>query len=332
MDKHHGGQNWRMKNFKADFSVTTNALGTPISGINTIKKYINDLDHYPNINNEPCITLLSNFYNIDKKYLILGNGSSELIDLVIRKLKCKTSNLGPYHIQYKDYERVCKLYNIRKVDKNPDITIIVNPCNPMGKFMKKKELKEYIKNHPSKNYIIDESMIFWYGENWKSESLLSERKFCLDNNIYLIHSLTKIWCCCGIRIGSLTCPGDTTKFKNSLVPWNVNFISQIFLQEVINDKQYLKDTWFYTKKWRKSFCDFIKIKFPKWDIYGEEFNSFILINTHNEDIAKKCYEECLKNGVPIRWLKNGYNFPTYIRIAVRKPEFQEVVKKSLLNC
>eukprot|EP01083_Nonionella_stella_P105232 302604_1 len=87
--KHHGGQEWKLlTNFVEDFSVTTNSLSTPQSGIKAIKESIVNIDHYPSLDNEPALTDLATFIwgnnktekQIEqlKSTLVLGNGASEL--------------------------------------------------------------------------------------------------------------------------------------------------------------------------------------------------------------------------------------------------------------
>ena len=60
--KFHGGQSWaNMKNYVEDFSVTTNCMGTPESGLNAIRETLQHIDHYPPSSNEPALSNLCKF-------------------------------------------------------------------------------------------------------------------------------------------------------------------------------------------------------------------------------------------------------------------------------
>ncbi|RLN47296.1 hypothetical protein BBJ28_00019817, partial [Nothophytophthora sp. Chile5] len=86
----HGGQDWKfLHNFVEDFSVTTNALGTPKLALEAATAAMATVHHYPPADFQPAISHLAAFLwpngwqqNLD--LLLMGNGASELIDLVIR--------------------------------------------------------------------------------------------------------------------------------------------------------------------------------------------------------------------------------------------------------
>ena len=67
---------------------------------------MNNCHHYPAANQEPALTALSHFLwsNLaealkNKKRLVLGNGASELIDLVTRLAMPGPFQSGPFDIQ-----------------------------------------------------------------------------------------------------------------------------------------------------------------------------------------------------------------------------------------
>merc|ERR1719262_1176850 len=86
----HGGQEWSsIPNFSEDFSVTTNYLGPPVKAISACGVAMGEVEHYPPANFEPHISELAAFLDPENpqdmvQRLMLGNGASELIDLVTR--------------------------------------------------------------------------------------------------------------------------------------------------------------------------------------------------------------------------------------------------------
>ncbi|OMJ08734.1 hypothetical protein AYI70_g11348, partial [Smittium culicis] len=104
------------------------------------------------------------------------------------------------------------------------------------------------------------------------------------------------------------------------VPWSVNSSALAFLATVVNNSEYLAETWASTPKWRRMQVDALKSRFPQWTFHGEPFLSWIWIDTHDASVADTACQVARSHGVPIRSGKPGYMMPTFIRIAVRSPD------------
>ena len=86
----HGGQEWKLlPNFVEDLSVTTNGLGPPEAALAAAREAVGTAQHYPPMSFEPQRSELARFlwgasaeHATDR--LLLGNGASELIDLLTR--------------------------------------------------------------------------------------------------------------------------------------------------------------------------------------------------------------------------------------------------------
>ena len=337
----HGGQDWRVSpQFIEDYSVTTNALGTPQDALKRAHEALNTIHHYPSSDMEPAITSLAEFLSTSsnsesiKQRLLLGNGASEVIDLCIRLCHGSTWRPGPSTPQYLEYSRSARNYGFREVpfhDSSADLLCLVNPCNPTGFFLTLDQMKKGIQHDwkvkEGTVIIVDESMLPWIGPHWRTQSLISESEW-IDSfliqkgiKIFLIHSWTKLWSCTGLRLGSILCPSldDAQNLRKFQVPWSVNNIALAFLHTVVSDKQYLEKTWDATKKWRKEMCCKIREINPHWEFFGAPFLSYIWIDTKSVETAEKCLERCFQKGVPIRSGEKGYECPTFIRVAVRSP-------------
>jgi len=347
----HGGQEWSGMGdrFVEDFSVTTNFMGPPWQAIAAATASLQHIDHYPAANFEPAFSDLvrwltkgneGEFQNIHNR-MLLGNGASELIDLVTRVGAPKD---GAFKVrsatQYKEYERAARAdgRQMAAEDQACSMLAIVNPCNPTGEYLNIDQMCKYIEDTVTAPcaVLVDESMQLWYGPEWRKDSLLSKTQWIMDMqakgiDVYLIHSWTKIWSCPGIRLGSVLCPTakHAADIKTHQVPWSLNIAALAFLSEAVKQSQYLEQTWDLTVKWRKRTVDFINKTFPEWDVQGEEWLSWMWIDTKSETDVQKVVKYCRDAGVPIRDGNMGYKCPTYIRLAVRAPEFQDHLFKAL---
>jgi histidinol-phosphate/aromatic aminotransferase/cobyric acid decarboxylase-like protein len=339
--KFHGGQDWMStENLITDFSVTTGILGPCEEAVSHLDGNLHKIHHYPSLDQEPCRSQLKSWLGLRHDNLILGNGSSELIDLVIRLAPAGDFAVGPSDVQYKEYETSCKRYGRNQVEpKQARLHVLVNPTNPTGEYFNLTTLTAYLeKNVSNGSYVvIDESMLPWFGPQWKENSIYFQhdwiQKVLADRNIHIIviHSWTKIFCCTGLRIGSiiLPCKSDFELVRKFMVPWNVNILASEYLSVCMKSKTYLQDTWDLTKKLRKDQVAAIAQAFPDWEVWGQDFVSWMWIDTKDEDVAERAVATAKTWGCPIRWGKMGYGRPTFIRLAVRKPEFFSILFNAL---
>mmetsp|Transcript_36438 Transcript_36438/g.56563 ORF Transcript_36438/g.56563 Transcript_36438/m.56563 type:complete len:98 (-) Transcript_36438:15-308(-) len=75
-----------------------------------------------------------------------------------------------------------------------------------------------------------------------------------------------------------------------------------------------------------------KLKRFNWTIHGETWMSWMWVDMKNEKVAEKAVDLAAQAGVPIRWGKQGYNMPTFVRLAVRDPEYADVLLNALNKC
>jgi len=344
----HGGQSWRnLKIYKQDFSVTTNALGTPEKAIQAAREALNKIEHYPPQDFEPALTDLAkwldpeNWQDVHER-LLLGNGLSELIDLVIRTIPKGSWQSGPSVVQYMEYERSASAQNRPKVsnsNKSANLTCIINPNNPTGDWMPLEQLKSWIEEHciDGSTVLVDESMLPWEGPNWKKQSLISARDWILhllktrDIKVYPFHSWTKIWACPGLRMGSLLAPTKELLIavKKIQVPWSLNTCALAFISEVVKDEDYMKQTWELTPKWRAEEKELLLKYHPNWKVYGESWLSWLWVEVESVEVARKIVKKGSEIGYPIRAGEDGYNQPNFVRLAVRKPEYYRELLEAL---
>ena len=256
----HAGQDWMQLTqdgiFIEDFSVTTNAFGTPKGAEEAAAKACSLMHHYPPADFEPALTDLAKFlwpegHEEGHSRLLMGNGASELIDLVIRDGPIGTWKPAGVHdllggtVQYKEYERSAEAAGHMQVDAGTPgaaLTCCVNPNNPTGGYRPLPEMMQYIEQNceDGSHVIVDESMQPWVGPNWREDSLISvgdwaeELEKSRGISVFVMHSWTKLWACPGVRLGSVVAPSAATlkRVKAKQVPWSVNLMAIDFTSAV----------------------------------------------------------------------------------------------------
>ncbi|ORZ14046.1 pyridoxal phosphate-dependent transferase [Absidia repens] len=351
----HGGQEHMfLNNFIEDFSVTTNYLSTPKGALEAAKQAIHDIHHYPAANQEPAKTCLAQFlwptdYQQHHGRLLMGNGASELIDLVVRR--CLKQQEGssdsqptwkgsPWNVQYQEYQRSATTNGFKILPpSSPDrvnMLCIVNPCNPTGDYFSVEPLKAWIKANIAAGgtVIVDESMQPWHSSDFRNDSLISEHAFAKEMweqekvSIHVMHSWTKIWSCTGLRIGSVICPTaeHCEALKKIQVPWSVNGPALKFVEAVVQDQDYLQETWQHTTRLRAHLVERLLSLNPEWIIHGKPFLSWVWVDMRTQAMADKAVELARQAGVPVRSGTPGYQCLSFVRVAVRKePEVDVLI-------
>lgn len=346
---YHGGQDYHNKNLpkvNVDLSVTTNGIGPNVQNLEFLKQSetLLNVDHYPPTDDQELLNALMLFMemphmanNSDFPLPIFGNGASELIDLCIRCIQNGFTwrKHGDVKAQYKEYEVSCERHGktCSPVGEMADITVVVNPNNPTGKFMTWAEMVNFVRDHvpDGGTLVVDESMLPWYGKDWKIHSFAGHFEYLKslwatrNVTVVLIFSWTKIFACTGLRIGTAFIFGNSgleSRIRHSQTPWPLNVIARQYVINCWNagpESEYMKNTWSMTRNWRKLICLKIKEIAPSWKLKGEEFLSWIWIDVGSPRMAEIVYTVSRENGFPIRWAKMGYGMESHIRIGVRDP-------------
>jgi histidinol-phosphate/aromatic aminotransferase/cobyric acid decarboxylase-like protein len=335
---YHGGSEIHdIVNLKQDMSVTTNMFGLLDGYFQSLNsnKFTHLATHYPPFGNDEALHSVYRGFVGETPPPIFGNGASEMIDVIIRKLPSGNWKTNDVVTQYKEYKNACiKTHReqLAPTDLTAKITVIINPNNPTGDFLEWDEMVKWVDSRVGNDsyLIVDESMLFWYGPDWTKHSFLGHSDYVAqlkrDRNIsvIVIQSWTKIFSCTGLRIGSAVIYDDELRnqVSEALPPWSLNAIARDYIIYALKpaNRDYLEKTWKYTSVWRKQIIHQLSLVYPEFTVYGAPFLSWIWIDTHDEEIAKRIVSESKQIGYPIRHGKQGYNMNTYIRIAVRNPE------------
>lgn len=349
----HGGQEWvALDTYIEDLSVTTNGLGPPIGAVQAARDAIASAQHYPALSFEPQRSELAQFMwggQSEARRVLLGNGASELIDLLIRHAASElakegaaaTYSPGPSRTQYKEYERSARAAGFSDLEprqrSRASLVCMVNPNNPTGDYMALEQIMAWIEGFltPASHaetqrrvhILVDESMLMWHGPSWARQSLASQHEWLAgmaarNVHVFVIHSWTKIFACPGLRLGSCVCPTAAAAERVRMLqpPWSVNSPALAFLSEALRDQAFLEQTWEATPLWGRAARNTLSVAFPSWKLHGPLWASWLWVDTGSEAALQAALSRARTAGLPIRSGAAGYDHPTCFRMAIRKPE------------
>jgi len=238
----YGGY-WRFPKI-ADHYYLTNPFFPNQQMLNELKEALGELIlNYPS-GRTLLNTLATPIYKCEKKHLLVGNGSSEMIKILLNKLPGKFGVIVPTFEEYLNIIDPTKLVTLLPSSENFEVTIeeleilsnqvdciiIVNPNNPTGSHLSSDLILQLLNilHSKGKYLILDES----FADFFIGESILSSKNLNRFDNLFIIKSLGKSHGIPGIRCGLLFSSNNRYMeiLKNSLPIWNTNSILEHYLE------------------------------------------------------------------------------------------------------
>ncbi|MEA3416191.1 MAG: threonine-phosphate decarboxylase CobD [Thermodesulfobacteriota bacterium] len=250
-----------------DFSANINPLGYPPGLKETIIKEFDSILNYPDIDSFELVSRLSEYHDIGRDYIVVGNGSTEFMYSIPTAFKPpKALIVTPAFSEYEKGLRMAgaKVSYFRTDEKEDfsiniarlckrlregfDIVCFCNPANPTGVLTSKDELCRVIAcaDKTGALAVIDEAFIDFVEEESVKKEIL---RF---SNLIVLRSMTKFFGIPGLRIGyviaSTLC---IAKIREVKPPWTVNSLGQKMAAYAFSDRDYIRDTRQYVTNERK---------------------------------------------------------------------------------
>lgn len=286
-----------------------------------------ELNRYPDSTQKELKQKLAVLKDVSAKQIAVGNGSDELIDLIV-KVFCEPKKdavliMNPSFAMYGFYasvneNKVVKLnlnenFEIDKEEflkisneEKPKVFFLCSPNNPTGNSIE--DIEFYIQNFDG-IVVVDEAYIEFSGKKSCVELL---EKF---PNLIVLQTFSKAWGMAGARVGIAYGSEEIIQLINTVKsPYNVNSLSLNKISELIINKEFIKSNIENTLKeisWLGNELETINcIK----KVFPSDAN-FFLIQFENVD---KVYRKLLEN--EILTSKRSPQIPDCIRINVGNRE------------
>ncbi len=327
----HGGNIYQaQRQYKRkflDFSANINPLGLTSQTKEAIYKSFGSILHYPDPEAKNITRKIAQYWGIKEENVLVGNGSIELIYLIVSTFKPKTA-LIPIPT-FSEYERAArciksKINFLRLKEKlgfklqgakinQADILFLCNPNNPTGNLI----LTDYriIEKLPIKLVVIDEAFMDFLPDEKKHTLIWKAQK---NKRIIVLRTFTKFFALAGLRIGYLVAHQSiVNKLRQYKIPWSVNSLAQIAGEIALKDRYYFKAAHLMIEEERRFLSAQLK-KIKGLKVYPSVTN-FLLFKIEKDKIsANDLTERLLKEGILVRDCSNFRNLEDkFIRVAVR---------------
>lgn len=292
-------------------------------------------------------------FNVEPENIIIGNGAAELIKSMMSTLKGKTGFIRPTFDEYPN--RLCPTDSVNLIIDNDNFSynandiigffdekeisnlVIVNPDNPSGNYIDKKDMRKILEWTKEQNIklIIDESFVDFVDE--EDPTLVKQLILNTYPNLYVIKSISKSYGVPGLRLGILA-SGDKELIawmKKDVSIWNINSFAEFYMQIA---SKYKKDYIEALAKFREERNHFVSdlSLIQEIRVIPTQANYVMVELDESIDANHLKTEMLLKEKVFIKTLDKKINGGRhYLRLAIRNREdnnhFIEAFSRILKN-
>jgi len=360
----HGGDVYTeglLKGIKLlDYSSNINPISISLDFTSHINEALDKINLYPDVKyrtlKKDLITYLKNselyfsknnsnsvyLNEITEKNIFVGNGASEVLDLVISSLNSITI-VVPSFVEYEDFSKKHKLKveysyldNEMEYDYNDIITklsstdglIIGNPNNPNGCII---DFNNFIKilnycEAQQKLVIIDEAFIEFVLDYDKSIIKYIDKY----NSIVIIRAITKFYGMPGIRFGyGIARNNKLIDFiEKKQNPWSVNCFAEIAVKYALADEDFIKKS----KEWIQQERDLMFFSLNRISFIEKVYRSYgnYFLCKLKDLNSSELYEIMLSNGILIRNCSNYLGLNNfYVRFAIKDSKSNKIFIEKL---
>ncbi|MBN1782923.1 histidinol-phosphate transaminase [bacterium] len=308
-----------------------NPLGPSPKAIEAMKAACGEMHYYPD---GGCYTLKEALaahlaqYDIEPHNLIIGNGSNEIIEFVIRTFVAPNENIVTGEPSFIIYKLAGISHNRQEitVPLKPDMTydmdavactvnektkvvFLANPNNPTGRIFSTREFERFL-SHIRDDIVIciDEA----YAEYVDDPDVPNGLEYApYRNRLIVLRTFSKIYGLAGLRVGYGVSHRELIGYMDRVrPPFNVNRMAQAAALAALDDQEHIEKSIEINRKGRA----FLQAEFERLQIkYYPSQTNFILADF--EKPAAPLYQALLERGFITRPVEN-YNLPNCLRITV----------------
>jgi len=323
-----------------NFAANVNPLGFPLSVSRAIVSNLDVLSTYPDREYTKLREVIGTYCNVDSNYVMVGNGSSELIALLIHQISPqKTLILGP---TYSEYERELTflrssmdVYNLKpeddfqlkkecfleKLTHSYDLLVLCNPNNPTSSFLSIHELEPILESCKKNNtfVMIDETYIEFVANHQEASAISLIQKY---DNFMILRGVSKFFAAPGLRLGY----GITSNvkllesLKNVQIPWSLNSMGAYAGELLFTDQTYIHATRTLIEKEKRHFQSELH-KLSDINVFPTNANFILLQITKDNITAHDVFLSCLKKCCLIRDCSSFDSLDgEFVRFCIMNPE------------
>lgn len=281
------------------------------------------LNRYPSSGAVSLKKAVSRLYNIPEDNILFGNGSDELIQILVEVFTGKSATVLVSQPTFSMYalsslalgKKVVEVnldhnfdinldFTMRCIEQyDPDIIFFSTPNNPTGNSFSREKILTVL-NSTSGLILVDEAYFDYHGETFLP--LLS--KF---DNLVIMRTMSKVGFA-SIRLGILFANAHLIyELNKARLPYNINSITQLVAEVAISKYELLESNFSEIKLERDFLYESLK-QIPNIEVFPSDAN-FLLIQVSDADLY---FSKLVERGILVRNFNGTACLDNCIRVTV----------------
>jgi histidinol-phosphate/aromatic aminotransferase/cobyric acid decarboxylase-like protein len=295
------------------------------------------LGMYPSTQSVIC-AVASKSSDFEPEQIVVGNGASELINILFQELEGNVNLVSPTFLEYQraigsraniiqrtfpdtSYQSIVA----ESISNIKDHTVLVNPNNPTGEIVHRDTILKLASalRGQKKRLLIDESFI-----DFSDEQSCAQRELLRDfPNMLILRSFGKSYGVGGLRLGALFTAdvAFAERLRARLPIWNISSFAEIFLDILPKYKTQYKESIERFKAERRLYLQ--KLQSVGLVVHQSAANFFLI--SLPDAIANRVCEGLLAQNLLVKRLERAGLRGTYIRIAIKDSRVNQKVVETL---
>lgn len=290
---------------------------------------------YPDASGYCLKQALSEHCDIPASHITLGNGSDNILSLLVQAYG-KDKSILVSAFSFDNYILIAQGHGVaakvvpsknwsldveamvHAIDEKTGIIFIANPNNPTGTSISHDELSYLLERTPSNVLVISDEAYHEYvtrPDYPKTQALQRDYP-----NLIITRTFSKAYGLAGLRAGySLSDPDISDVLNRIRLPFNVSTPALAAASAALNDKEHLQKTLEQNMRGKR----YLMAEFDKLGLsYMPSQTNFLTIDM-KEDTAE-LYQKLLRMGIIVRPL-HAYKMPNHFRVTIGLDEQNEMV-------
>lgn len=314
-----------------------NPLGPSSKAIDAIQKECAELTRYPDGNGFELKTVLSEKLNIQTNQITLGNGSSDILEFIVKCFVSKNDDVIVSQHAFAIYGLVTKMVggNIIQVPaKNwghdlvamaaavtpkTKIIFVTNPNNPTGTWNTKAQLEAFLNTVPENVIVLLDEAYFEYVDKVDYPSGVDYLKQC--PNLVVTRTFSKAYGLASLRVGyGVSSPVLADLMNRVRPPFNVDSFALAAAKACVLDETYVRQSKVLNDEGMLQ----LQAGFDQLNIsWIPSVGNFICLEIPESFESMDVYQGLLQRGVIVRPVAN-YEMPKHLRVSIGTQKENEI--------
>jgi histidinol-phosphate aminotransferase len=301
---------------------------------------LSSLDRYPDGSGFYLRQALAKKHGVMPDQVVLGNGSNELIELLVRSFLRPGDEAVVPHPSFVVYPMIVQAAGgvrvmvmlkdfrldldamARAITPMTKIVFVANPNNPTATIVTRDEVEHFMSRVPERTIVVFDEAYIEFAMGPDFPDTLSYVK--QGRKLVVLRTFSKAASLAGLRVGYGIADADAIALMNRIrQPFNVNSLAQVAALAALDDEAHILECVRMIEAGRHFLYD----EFKRIGLqYVPSRANFILVDVGRN--AADIYQKLLHQGVIVRPM-TPFGLETALRITVGTPEENRTLVKAL---